>query len=85
MSRAPHSIVPDRRPKPSTSAGTGKLTDASPRRSTEADWTISDAGPKNRATDLYVTTCKRCLAGIFKGQPHTWSQQPLGLVHAECP
>jgi hypothetical protein len=84
MSRGPHSLIPEVRPKPSTASGTGRLTDASPRRATEADWTISDAGPKNKALDLMVTVCSVCGLGIFKGQAREWSQNPLGLVHTEC-
>ena len=35
---------------------------------------------------LYVSTCKICREGIYKGQPHHWRKSPgvLGLVHDAC-
>lgn len=34
----------------------------------------------------YVSTCKFCRLGIYKGQPHRWVRDPhrMGLWHDAC-
>lgn len=42
-------------------------------------------GPKKPTADKLVTTCKRCLQGIYKDDVTYWQRQPItGLIHARC-
>ncbi|WP_143194338.1 hypothetical protein [Micromonospora sp. CB01531] len=40
---------------------------------------------KAELASLYVSDCKICELGIYKGQPHRFSTgKVLGLVHDDC-
>lgn len=46
-----------------------------------------NSGPvKSNLDNLYLSQCKICQCGIYKGQPYSWVNRPgvLGLVHNEC-
>ncbi|SCL16419.1 hypothetical protein GA0074692_0025 [Micromonospora pallida] len=35
-------------------------------------------------TTTYLTTCKYCRRGVYKGEAYTWQRQPAGYSHDEC-
>lgn len=42
------------------------------------------AWDKSTTDNLYVTSCKLCPRGIYKGQPWVWLPHPVGISHEAC-
>lgn len=46
---------------------------------------LTNFGKNVPKTDTqYVTQCKVCGCGVYRGQRYSWRRDPLGISHDDC-